>query len=284
MKKKFLDSIDVKSPCNESWNEMFGNDEVRFCSHCAKDVHNISAMNRAEAEKLVKKSKGNICVRYTKTPEGKLITAPPKLTQITKRVTIAATVLATSLAFSTIAYAQGSPILPKEITTKTDKQQGEKGELNHDFSIISGTVADENGGLITRASITLFNTKTEEIRRIQTNDEGIYEFKGVEPNVYELQAESPGFKKLFLRNIEVLKDTKLVKNIVLEVSQATIGVVSIEGPIETQDAKISEEAVKQKPLIKIPVSELPINDRKFVTLMGLIPATVPAEKPKKKKN
>ena len=58
-KKKLLDSINVKSPCSESWDEMFGNDEVRFCSHCAKNVHNLSAMTRQKAKELIKNSNGN---------------------------------------------------------------------------------------------------------------------------------------------------------------------------------------------------------------------------------
>jgi hypothetical protein len=36
MTKKFIDSIRVADPCHESWDEMTGNDRVRFCSHCAK--------------------------------------------------------------------------------------------------------------------------------------------------------------------------------------------------------------------------------------------------------
>jgi hypothetical protein len=49
-KKKVIDAIEVKSPCSESWDEMQGNDQVRFCSHCAKSVNNLSEMTRREAE------------------------------------------------------------------------------------------------------------------------------------------------------------------------------------------------------------------------------------------
>jgi hypothetical protein len=52
MKKKFIDSVRVKDPCTEAWDKMMGNDRVRFCSHCAKDVNNLSEMPRKEARKL----------------------------------------------------------------------------------------------------------------------------------------------------------------------------------------------------------------------------------------
>src|SRR6478752_7467662 len=68
-KKKFIDSIRVGDPCTESWDEMTGNDRVRFCSHCAKDVNNISAMTRKEAARLARKSGGRLCIRYRTDPK-----------------------------------------------------------------------------------------------------------------------------------------------------------------------------------------------------------------------
>src|SRR4030095_12459952 len=68
-KKSFVDSIRVANSCSENWDEMTGNDRVRFCSHCAKDVNNISAMTRKEAARLVRKSGGRLCVRYRTDPK-----------------------------------------------------------------------------------------------------------------------------------------------------------------------------------------------------------------------
>ena len=61
-KMSFIDGIEVKSPCGESWDEMAGNDIVRFCSHCSKNVNNLSELTRRQAEKLFRKSGGSLCV------------------------------------------------------------------------------------------------------------------------------------------------------------------------------------------------------------------------------
>ncbi|MBI4748614.1 MAG: ankyrin repeat domain-containing protein [Acidobacteria bacterium] len=74
---RIIDHVQVKSPCTEDWNEMVGNDEVRFCSHCSKHVHNLSAMTRHEAEKLVLESNGNLCIRYLRRPEDQQIVTLP---------------------------------------------------------------------------------------------------------------------------------------------------------------------------------------------------------------
>jgi hypothetical protein len=96
-KNSLLDRIDVREPCTESWEQMTGNNEVRFCSHCSKNVYDLSSYTRQRAEKLVRDSNGGLCVRYRKDERGRVITAPPKFTQIKRHAKIAAGVLATTL-------------------------------------------------------------------------------------------------------------------------------------------------------------------------------------------
>jgi hypothetical protein len=48
-----LDRIAVASPCPVAWDDMTGNDRVRFCSQCKLNVYNISAMTRSEAESFI---------------------------------------------------------------------------------------------------------------------------------------------------------------------------------------------------------------------------------------
>lgn len=228
MKKDFLDTITVKSPCGESWDEMTGSDEVRFCSHCAKDVHNITAMNRAEAEKLVKRSNGKICVRIEKNPTAKLVTASPKPIQIKRSNAFAAGILATSLTLSTITYAQSEPIIPKSNSNQTQKDNPSKSEDNQTFSSVSGEIKDASGAVITNVKITLRDTQTGKIRVTQSDENGFYEFRNVEAGIYEIEAESNGFIKLVLKDVEILENTKLTKELVLEVGALMGDVVIID--------------------------------------------------------
>ena len=59
-KSSFIDSVEVAAPCHESWDEMAGSETVRFCSHCAETVTNLSAMTRKEAARLVRASDGKL--------------------------------------------------------------------------------------------------------------------------------------------------------------------------------------------------------------------------------
>lgn len=208
MQKSFLDSIDVKMPCNESWEEMTGNAEVRFCSHCAKDVHNISAMTRAKAAKLIKDSNGKLCVRYAKNSNGELITAPSKFTQIKRRATIAAGVLSASLTLSTLANAQSETAVPKDTANQTQTDKTNKPETKQDVFTISGTVKDEDGNAASSVEITLREAATGKVRNTQSNTEGFYEFKDTAPAIYEITVLRPFYEKLEIKGTEIRENVK----------------------------------------------------------------------------
>ncbi|HZL91961.1 MAG TPA: hypothetical protein VFB96_26560 [Pirellulaceae bacterium] len=69
-----LNQIDVASPCTASWEEMDGDERVRFCSLCRLNVYNLSEMPREEAEDLVRSREGRLCVRFYRRPDGTMLT------------------------------------------------------------------------------------------------------------------------------------------------------------------------------------------------------------------
>ena len=71
-----LDSVRVASPCSADWAEMIGDEKVRFCSSCEKNVYNLSAMTSADAEHLLGASAGGeLCVRFYQRADGTVMTA-----------------------------------------------------------------------------------------------------------------------------------------------------------------------------------------------------------------
>lgn len=70
-----LENIRVASPCRADWNLMDGDDRVRFCQSCAKNVYNLSSLSRTEAEKLIADKEGKLCVRYYQRADGTVLTA-----------------------------------------------------------------------------------------------------------------------------------------------------------------------------------------------------------------
>ena len=69
-----LDQVQVAQPCLANWNEMKGTNSARFCEHCQKTVHDLSAMALKEAERLLCQSAGSLCIRYVKSFDGQVQT------------------------------------------------------------------------------------------------------------------------------------------------------------------------------------------------------------------
>lgn len=68
-----LENVRVASPCRADWNKMEGDDRVRHCQTCAKNVYNLSGMNKVEAEKVLQENEGNLCVRFYQRADGTVI-------------------------------------------------------------------------------------------------------------------------------------------------------------------------------------------------------------------
>ncbi len=70
-----LEEVRVASPCSASWDDMAGDERVRFCGQCEKNVYNLSAMPREEAEAFLAERAGNVCVRLYRRADGTVVTA-----------------------------------------------------------------------------------------------------------------------------------------------------------------------------------------------------------------
>lgn len=69
-----LDSIRVASPCSASWEGMGGTDRVRHCGSCRLNVYDLSSMTRPEAEDLLRRTEGRLCVRFFPRADGTVLT------------------------------------------------------------------------------------------------------------------------------------------------------------------------------------------------------------------
>jgi len=93
-KKGPLDHVKVAAPCSAEWDEMFSfeGERIRFCSQCNLNVYNLSGMTRREAESLITRTEGRLCVRFYRRADGSILTenCPIGLRAIKRKVTWAA--------------------------------------------------------------------------------------------------------------------------------------------------------------------------------------------------
>lgn len=70
-----LSRVQVATPCNASWEDMRGDDRVRFCGKCEKNVYNLSELGEDEAEALIYEHEGKLCARFFRRKDGTVLTS-----------------------------------------------------------------------------------------------------------------------------------------------------------------------------------------------------------------
>ncbi len=229
-KFNLLDAVEVKTPCEQDWKTMHGNSEIRFCDHCAKDVHNLSEMTRKQARRLVARSNGGICVRFIRRPDGKIQTIKNTLHQITRQSGIAAGVLGTSITLSSLSYAQ-TPIENNQTETAQIVEVAVEKSDNPNGTI-SGTIFDPHGAVVPFAQVTINNEQNNFYQSVNSNQEGFYEFKDVPNGDYKLKFDAGGFNSKEIAQISV-NGGEATQNAQLAV-QNLQEVVTVGGNSETE--------------------------------------------------
>ena len=74
-----LANVLLASPCDVPWSTMVGDDRVRHCGACKKDVHNLSAMTRDELDAFLIAAQGTSgpmpCISLFQRADGTVLTA-----------------------------------------------------------------------------------------------------------------------------------------------------------------------------------------------------------------
>ena len=223
--------LTVSSPCEADWDSMAGNEEVRFCTHCDKSVHNVSAMTRKDALRFVRANAGGVCVRFYSAPSGRTLHANEgRLHRITRRASRVA-----AGAFGA-AVALGSTVLAQ---TPAPEDRQEVASLRVPPRVnasLTGTVLDPNGALVAGADVTVTNRETGDVRTATTNAEGVYHFELIPPGTYRVEFEAEGFGSTSVNKVELQPGVEWRQDSTLTVKSADDAQAE-----ETEEAEDEEE-------------------------------------------
>lgn len=98
-------TLSIASPCSEKWDHMVGDDRVRHCSKCDKNVFNLSGMTAREIEGFLAHRGDKPCVRFFKRKDGTMLTADCPVGRPRKLALRVVTALGVALGASTAGLA-----------------------------------------------------------------------------------------------------------------------------------------------------------------------------------
>jgi carboxypeptidase family protein len=147
----------------------------------------------------------------------------------------------------------------------------------HTFSLaqtattsLRGTISDPNGAVLPGAGVTLTNRQTGFSRGIETDNDGVYQFRQLPPASYTLTVSSPGFATLRQEDVRLLVNTPATLNITMRVQTAEVRMeVKSEAPlVNTQDATLGHAFGAEQ------IQALPLEARNAVEILTLQPGVV----------
>jgi hypothetical protein len=227
-----IDHLRIATPCPIGWDQMTGDNRVRFCDHCHLNVYNISELSGSEAEKLIASTEGRLCARLFRRADGTVLIkdCPVGFRALRRRVAKrTAAIFAAIVSLSAVGFGQHSSAkngktgcIPQTKITRTHATSDP-----HE-KVLSGTVRDPMGAVSPRAKVQLINSNAKEIRETCTNDDGVFEFTPIASGEYLIKIEATGFKKHEFTDV-LIKEVKLTKlEGILEPGSAEIGIVLLE--------------------------------------------------------
>src|SRR5574341_599686 len=134
---------------------------------------------------------------------------------------------------------------------------------------LSGTITDENGGVVPSTQITVLNAATSIKRETTTNDSGYFTVPLLPPGSYTLTATHDGFKVVEVRDIVLNVNDERSMRIQMKVGDVKEVVdVTGEAPLISESPSVGTVVDRQF------VSNLPLNGRSFQSLISLTPGVV----------
>lgn len=191
---RILNHVRIQQPCSEDWDRMSGTEQIRFCRHCSKNVHDLTGLDRREAVRLVLRSKGRICLRLRTNGAGELVFRErvQQLHTIARRTSRFAAGAFTAVMGLSAAYAQ-SPTLVTNDDSRPVAARALPVYLSGANAWLIGTVFDPNGAVVPGAQITVINERTNEVQSGSTNNEGEYRFEVNNRDTYSVMAEARSY-------------------------------------------------------------------------------------------
>jgi hypothetical protein len=226
-KPSYFDRIFIANPCPVDWNKMTGNDQMRYCSECNKQVYNLSKMTRDRAEALVARFEGRLCARIERGDDGAIMTEERSsdIQLISRRASpVASAVVTAILSLSGSAVAATSLQANEPVAIHAQSRDDKNREEPHDIPVsLSGTVFDPQGAVIVSATIVLTDETTGEHHLTISSDDGAYRFASLPGGSYSMKVEAGGFRVFQKTNLELQQNENKRLDVNMDVTRMSQG-------------------------------------------------------------
>jgi hypothetical protein len=130
---------------------------------------------------------------------------------------------------------------------------------------LKGTVTDPSGAVVPNATITITNTATGEIKTVNSNGAGLFDFPNLQHGTYNMKAEAKGFNASQTNGIVMNVAATVAQNVTLAIGTG-VQTVTVEADslhLQTETNEVSNLITGQQ------ITQLATNGRNMVSLTTL---------------
>jgi hypothetical protein len=135
---------------------------------------------------------------------------------------------------------------------------------------MTGVITDPSGAVVAGVSITATNTGTQQTAKTSTNPSGNFVLPNLPSGDYKVRAEKEGFQACESLGVHLDPAASVQVNCAMQLGQVTqtVEVQAQSVQVEETDSKVTRTVDSTQ------MTELPVNGRNFVSLLGLQPGVV----------
>ena len=133
---------------------------------------------------------------------------------------------------------------------------------------ISGTVMDINGAAIPNATVTITNVGTNQKATLQTSEDGAFSANSLDPVVYNVTVEAPGFKRSVVEAVKVDTAVIVPVDVILQAGAVDEQVtVLADSPLLNAESGATSSTVTERQ-----IRDIPLFNRSVLDLAATAPA------------
>jgi hypothetical protein len=141
------------------------------------------------------------------------------------------------------------------------------------YGSMVGTVTDETGAVVPKATVTATNTETNQTYNDTTDDQGRYTISDALPGNYSLKISATGFRTLLQKDLTVT-----INNVTRTDLKLSVGQVSEQVTVEAQAVRLQTDSSDiHSEITQTAIENLPLTRyRNYQQLVNLVPGSTPA--------
>jgi hypothetical protein len=135
---------------------------------------------------------------------------------------------------------------------------------------ILGTVTDNSGAVVAKASVNIANVATGSVTHTETSSSGDYTAPFLQVGTYKVTVEAPGFQKSVVDNISLVVAQQARADVALKAGSVNefVEVQASAVTLETDSATVAQTVTQRQ------VDQLPLANRNFINLIFLTAGAV----------